>query len=86
MEKVFIIFLKQKQFILILIINFNGYEETFFSDGTIQKIDENNNLIVELKDGTKEVKYADGREERILPNGNVECINNNSLDGNDNNE
>ena len=67
-------------------INNDGCEETFFSDGTIQKVDKNNTLILQLKDGTKEVKYPDGREERILPNGNVETIQKNNSFSQDNDD
>jgi centromere protein J len=35
----------------------DGFEETHYKNGTIQKIDKNNLCVIEHKDGTKEYKY-----------------------------
>ena len=40
----------------------DGYEETLYPDGSVQKIDRNGVTTIEHDDGTREIKYPDGRE------------------------
>ena len=60
----------------------NGFEETHFADGIIQKNDIDKTITLEFQDGTKEIKYPNGREERILCNGDVEVLNYSNSDFN----
>jgi centromere protein J len=36
----------------------DGFEETHYKNGTVQKIDKNNLCVIERKDGVKEFKYS----------------------------
>lgn len=40
----------------------NGYEETYYLDGKVQKIDKNGIVTIEHEDGSKIIKYPDGKE------------------------
>ena len=54
----------------------DGYEETYYQDGSVQKIDNNGVISTEGIDGVKKIKYPDGKEEIILPNDEEKYENN----------
>ncbi len=56
----------------------DGYEETYYYDGTIEKIDIEKIITIIHQDGSKDIKFPNGKEEHYNSNGDLQLDNCNS--------
>ena len=53
----------------------DGYEETYYYDGTIEKIDTGKIITIIHEDGSKDIKFPNGKEEHYNSNGDLDNCN-----------